>query len=141
MKIQDAKTFIVGNPPPSRGGPYFVFVKLITDNNIAGYGEVYGVPFHPSKVAMLVEDVVARHVIDWDPFNIERLWRIIYSDGYTQHPDLTTSGILSGIEMACWDIVGKALAQPVYNLLGGKAHEKLRSYTYLYDDALDEGQT
>ena len=79
MKIQDAKTFIVGNPPPSRGGPYFVFVKLITDNNIAGYGEVYGVPFHPSKVAMLVEDVVARHVIDWDPFNIERLWRIIYS--------------------------------------------------------------
>jgi 2-dehydro-3-deoxyphosphogalactonate aldolase len=141
MKIQDAKTFIVGNPPPSRGGPYFVFVKLITDNNIAGYGEVYGVPFHPSKVAMLVEDVVARHVIDWDPFNIERLWRIVYSDGYTQHPDLTTSGILSGIEMACWDIVGKALAQPVYNLLGGKAHEKLRSYTYLYDDALDEGQS
>ena len=73
MKIQDAKTFIVDNPPPSRGGPYFVFVKLITDNNIAWYGEVYGVPSHPSKVAMLVEDVVARHVIDWDPFNIESL--------------------------------------------------------------------
>ncbi|MCI0528767.1 MAG: mandelate racemase/muconate lactonizing enzyme family protein, partial [Nitrospira sp.] len=52
--------------------------------------------------------------------------------GYTQHPDLTLVGVLSGIEMACWDIIGKALNQPIYNLLGGQIHEKLRSYTYLY---------
>ena len=52
--------------------------------------------------------------------------------GYSQHPDLSLVGVLSGIEMACWDIVGKALDQPVYNLLGGQVHEKLRSYTYLY---------
>ena len=44
-------------------------------------------------------------------------------------------GALSGIEMAMWDIVGKAVDKPVYALLGGKVHERLRSYTYLYPDA------
>ena len=96
------------------------------------YGEVYGVPFQPGKVAQLIEDVVERYVIGWDPFKIEKLWRIVYSSGYTQHPDLTLVGVLSGIEIACWDIIGKALNQPIYNLLGGQVHEKLRSYTYLY---------
>ena len=43
MKIQDVKIFIVQNPSSSRGGPYFIFFKLITDNNIVGFGEVYGV--------------------------------------------------------------------------------------------------
>ena len=65
-----------------------------------------------------------------DPFKIERLWRIVYSSGYTQRPDTSLMGILSGIEMACWDIVGKELSKPVYELLGGRVHERLRSYTY-----------
>ena len=132
MKIADFKTWVVRNPTPDLGGPYFVFVNLTTDNKIDGFGEVYGVPYHPDKVTQLIEDVAERYAVGWDPFNIERLWRIIYSSGYNQHPDLTSVGVLSGIEMACWDIVGKALDQPIYNLLGGKAHEKLRSYTYLY---------
>jgi 2-dehydro-3-deoxyphosphogalactonate aldolase len=66
------------------------------------------------------------------------MWRIIYSRGYAQHPDLTTQGVLSGIEIACWDIIGKALDQPIYNLLGGQVNEKLRSYTYLYPPPVDE---
>ncbi len=132
MKVTDVKTYVVGNPPPHHGGAYFVFLKLTTDGNIDGFGEVYGVPFHPDKVTQLIEDVVERYVVGWDPFRIESLWRIVYSSGFTQHPDLSLVGVLSGIEMACWDIVGKALDQPVYNLLGGQVHEKLRSYTYLY---------
>jgi len=132
MKIADVKTYAVANPPPHHGGPFWVFVKLTTDNGIEGFGEAYGVPYSPNKVAGLIEDVVARHVIGWDPFRIERLWRDIYSSGYAQHPELTTGGVLSSIEIACWDIVGKALDQPVYNLLGGLVREKLRSYTYLY---------
>ena len=132
MKITDVKTYVVANPPPHHGGPYFVFLKLTTDDNVVGYGEVYGVPFDPHKVTQLIEDVVEQHVIGWNPFQTEKLWRIVYSRGYTQHPDLTLSGILSGIEIACWDIVGKALNQPIYNLLGGQVHERLRSYTYLY---------
>ena len=132
MKICDVKTYVVANPPPHHGGPYFVFLKLTTDNNLHGFGEVYGAPFAPNKVVHLIEDVVDQHVIGWNPFQTEKLWRIVYSRGYTQHPDLTLAAVLSGIEIACWDLVGKALGQPIYNLLGGQVHEQLRSYTYLY---------
>ena len=137
MKIADIKTYVVGNPPPHHGGSNWVFLKLITDDGIEGFGEAYAVPFHPHTVVKMIEDVGQRYVIDSDPFKTERLWRIIYSSGYTQHPDLTLTAVLSGIEMACWDIVGKALNQPVYNLLGGQVHEKLRSYTYIYPDPED----
>lgn len=132
MKITDVKTFVVGVPPPHFGGRYWIFLKLVTDSGIAGYGEVYSVPFDPHVVARMIEDVCARKVIGSDPFKIERLWRNIYSSGYTQRPDVSIGGILSGIEMACWDIVGKELNKPVYELLGGQVHEKLRTYTYLY---------
>lgn len=132
MKIVDLKTYVVGNPPPHFGGAYFVFVKLITDSGVVGWGEAYSVPFHPDVVALMIQDVCERYVLGSDPFKIERLWRIIYSSGYTQRPDTSTMGILSAIEMACWDIIGKELGKPVYELLGGRVHEKLRSYTYLY---------
>lgn len=140
MKIADVKTYVVANPPPYHGGAYFVFLKLTTDDKIEGFGEVYGVPFHPNVVTRMIEDVVERYVIGWVPFKIESLWRIIYSSGYTQHPDLTLVGVLSGIEMACWDIIGKVLNQPIYNLLGGQVHEKLRSYTYIYPTSGDSAE-
>ncbi|MCZ6553561.1 MAG: mandelate racemase/muconate lactonizing enzyme family protein [SAR324 cluster bacterium] len=138
MNVSDVKTFVVANPPPHHGGPYFVFLKLVTDNGIEGLGEVYGVPFHPSVTERMIVDVAERQVIGRSPFQIETLWRNVYSRGYAQHPDHALMGVLSGIEMACWDIVGKALDQPVYNLLGGQVHEKLRSYTYLYPAPADE---
>ena len=138
MKIADAKTFVVGNPPPHHGGLYFVFVKLTTDSGIEGLGEVYSVPFHPHVVARMIEDVCERLVIGADPFKIERLWRIVYSSGFTQRPDTSLAGVLSGIEMACWDIVGKELNKPVYELLGGQVRGKLRSYSYLYPDGPDD---
>ncbi|MBM3597713.1 MAG: mandelate racemase/muconate lactonizing enzyme family protein [Alphaproteobacteria bacterium] len=139
MKIVDLKTFVVGNPPPQFGGRYFIFLKLKTDNGIEGLGEVYGATFGPHTVARMIEDVVQRHVIGADPFRIERLWRNIYGRGYSQRPDISLMGVLSGIEMACWDIQGKALGKPVYELLGGKVHDRLRSYTYLYPDASEGG--
>lgn len=137
MKITDVTTFVVGTPPPHNGGRYWIFLKLATDDGLHGYGEVYSVPFHPHVVARMIEDVCARYVIGADPFQIERLWRIIYSSGYTQRPDTSILGILSGIEMACWDLVGKAVGKPVYALLGGLVHERLRSYTYIYAEPGD----
>ena len=139
MKITDVKTFVVGNPPPHFGGLYWVFVKLTTDSGVSGIGEVYSVPFHPHVVARMIEDVVERKVIGADPYHIERLWRIIYSSGFTQRPDMSIMGILSGIEMACWDIIGKELGKPVYELLGGRVHERLRTYSYLYPREGDAG--
>jgi galactonate dehydratase len=132
MKLKDIKTFVVGNPPPHYGGRYFVFVKLTTDQNVEGLGEAYCVPFHPSLVAKMMEDVFERYLHGEDPHNIEKLWRRVYSAGFTQHPDLALMGVLSALEMACWDIIGKEAHQPIYNLLGGRVHERLRTYTYIY---------
>ncbi len=132
MRLSDIKTFVVANPPPGFGGPYFVFVKLTTACGISGVGEAYGVPFDPHLVARLIEDVFARYAEGEDPHDIEALWRRVYSSGYTQRPDLTQMGVLSALEMACWDIVGKAAGQPVHKLMGGRVHERLRAYTYIY---------
>jgi 2-dehydro-3-deoxyphosphogalactonate aldolase len=138
MKITAVKTYVVGNPPPHFGGLYWIFLKLTTDSGVEGYGEVYSVPFHPRVVEQMIEDVCDRCVIGADPFKIERLWRVIYSSGFTQRPDTSIMGILSGIEMACWDIIGKELDKPVYELLGGQVWERLRSYTYLYPKESDK---
>ncbi|MDE0658512.1 MAG: mandelate racemase/muconate lactonizing enzyme family protein [Gammaproteobacteria bacterium] len=138
MKIAEVRPIIVRTPPPHRGGRIWVFVKLTTDDGIEGVGEAYKVPFHPLNVARLIEDVGQTYVVGEDPFQIERIWRsVYYGEGYEshdhhQHPDHTVAGILSAIEMACWDIIGKSLEVPIYNLLGGRYHDKLRSYTYLY---------
>lgn len=132
MKLTDIKTFVVGNPPPHFGGRYFVFVKLTTDDNVSGIGEAYCVPFSPHLVAQMIEDVFDRYVRGQDPHDIEVMWRRVYSSGFTQHPDLSLMGVLSALEMACWDVIGKAAGKPVYKLLGGQVHERLRSYTYIY---------
>ena len=132
MKVTGLKTWVVGNPPPGFGGRYFVFLKLVTDNGIEGVGEAYAATFDPKVVVQMIEDVVERHVIGTDPFRIEALWRKVYGRGYSLRPDISLMGVMSAVEMALWDIVGKAVDKPVYELLGGLVHERLRSYTYIY---------
>ena len=138
MKIAGIETFVVGNPPPFFGGRFFVFVKLMTDDGIVGYGEVYAASFSPHVVAAMVEDIAMRHVIGESPFNIETMWRRMYGGGYSMRPEISLLAVMSGLEIACWDIIGKATSKPVYMLLGGKVHERLRSYTYLYPADGDE---
>ena len=132
MKIKDLKTFVVANPTPHFGGRYFIFLKLITESGIEGVGEVYCSTFGPHVIVKMIEDVFERHVEGTDPFRIETLWRNVYGRGYTLRPDVSLMGVLSGLEIALWDICGKAVGKPIYELLGGKVHEKLRTYTYLY---------
>ena len=137
MVIKEFETFVVGNPPPRFGGRYFIFVKLVTDTGIVGYGEVYCATFSAETVEVMLRDTAERFVVGHDPFHIERLWRRIYGAGYNLRPDVSLVSVLSALEMACWDIVGKACEKPVYELLGGKVHERLRSYTYIYPAAGD----
>lgn len=139
MKITDLKTWVVANPPPHFGGRYFIFVKLVTDGGTEGIGEVYAATFGPRVIVKMIEDVYARFVIGADPFKIEKLWRNVYGSGYNLRPDVSLMGVLSGLEMACWDIIGKEVNKPVCELLGGRVHDKLRSYTYLYPGAADRG--
>lgn len=138
MRLVDLEIFVVANPPPHFGGRYWIFVKLTTECGISGYGEVYSVPFLPDVVTAMIKDVFERKFNGQDPFQIEKLWRQVYSSGYTQRPDTSLVAILSGLEIACWDIVGKATDRPIYDLLGGRIHDRLRSYSYLYPRSDDQ---
>jgi len=140
MQIRELRTFVVGNPPPSFGGRYFIFVKLTTNDGISGIGEIYCDTFGPDVIAAMVADVFARHVEGMDPFAIEALWRRVYGTGYSMRPDISLVSVLSGIEIALWDIKGKALGKPLHALLGGKVHDKLRSYTYIYPK-IEDGES
>ncbi len=138
MKIAECETFVVGNPPPYFGGRYFLFVKLTTDDGIDGIGEAYVATFSPNVVADMISDAADRHLMGNSPFSIETMWHRMFGTGYASRPDITLAGVMSALEMACWDIVGKAVGKPVYELLGGQVHEALRSYTYLYPDPDDK---
>ena len=107
MRIAELRTFVVGNPPPSFGGRYFVFLTLTTDDGVKGVGEVYAATFHPRALEAMIADVFERHVAGADPFAIETLVHRISARGYSGRPDLSLMGVLSGIEMACWDIIGQ----------------------------------
>ncbi len=132
MKITDVKTWVVGNPPPGIGGRYFIFVRLTTDGGVVGYGEAYNASFDPHLTARLIEDCAARYLVGHDPHDIAAFFRRAYSSGFSQRPDITMMGCVSALEIACWDIIGKEAGKPVYKLLGGRVHETLRTYTYLY---------
>ena len=132
MKLTDLEIFVVGNRPPGWGGRYFIFVKLTTDNGIVGYGEVYAAAVGPDAMCAVIRDVFERHMMGENPENVEMMFRRVYSSGFTQRPDPTTIGAFSGMEIACWDILGKAHDRPVYALMGGLMNERIRSYTYLY---------
>ena len=132
MKLKDLEIFTVKNPPPGWGGRYFIFVKLTTDNGITGYGEVYAASVGSKAMEAVINDVFERHMMNENPENIEMMFRRAYSSGFTQRPDLSVIGAFSGLEIACWDILGKAHDRPVYALLGGKMNDRIRSYTYLY---------
>jgi 2-dehydro-3-deoxyphosphogalactonate aldolase len=133
MKITDVRTFLVGNIPPYHGGRCWLFVKLITDDGIEGVGEWSTAHLGREEAqARLIEALVQDFVIGASPFDIELIWQRMYAEYHDyRHPGLGSTPALSAIEMACWDIVGKALNQPIYNLLGGRYHEKLRAYAYM----------
>ena len=132
MKLSELEIFVVGNPPPGWGGRYFVFVKITASNGLVGYGEVYSASVGPKAMRAVIEDVFERHMAGENPENTEMMFRRAYSSGFTQRPDLTVMGAFSGLEMACWDILGKAHERPIYALLGGLMNERIRSYSYLY---------
>lgn len=132
MKLQDLDIIVTAPPAPGWGGRYWILVKLTTDTGITGWGECYASTVGPEAMGHVIRDVFDRHMLDENPENIELMFRRAYSSGFTQRPDLTVMGAFSGLEIACWDILGKDRDRPVYALLGGKMNERIRSYTYLY---------
>ncbi len=138
MKITGVRTFPVETPPPHHGGFRWMFLRLDTDAGISGYGEVMLLASGLSLAveAALIEDLVGRHLIGHDPYDSELLFERIYAQaGYSHYPEQTKLAILSGLDIACWDIVGKDLGRPVHRLLGGTVRDRVRTYTYIYEDS------
>jgi len=140
MKLKDIKTWVT-KPPTGIGGSFWVIVKLTTDNGIEGIGECYGIPVSGDIATQMVEDTFYRYIANEDPHNVETFFRRVYSAGFTQRPDVSMMGVFSGIEIAIWDILGKAHDVPVYQLLGGQFHKRLRTYSYIYPPGLDTTPT
>lgn len=103
-----------------------VFVKVETDEGITGLGESRPINKHEALLGYL-RDVTDRLVIGSDPFEVERLARRLIVEDYSRAGEIVMTG-LAVIEMACWDIMGKALGQPVYRLLGGAVRERIKAY-------------
>ncbi len=132
MRIQDLEVIVTAPPAPGWGGRYWILTKLTTDTGLVGWGECYASSVGPDAMKAVLEDLFDRYVEGESPENLERLFRRVYSSGFTQRPDLTVMGAFSGLEIACWDLLGKARERPIWALMGGLLNERLRAYSYLY---------
>jgi galactonate dehydratase len=117
------------------GDKNWTLVKVETDAGITGWGDATEWLRVHGHVGIIVNDL-APLVIGEDPFDIERLWQRMWVASYVGGKDLNVA--ITGIETALWDILGKALNTPVYTLLGGRCHERVRLY-YDYCDAYGAG--
>jgi galactonate dehydratase len=132
MKLADLDIIVTSPPAPGWGGRYWIIPKVTTDTGIVGYGECYAASVGPDAMCAVIRDVFERHMAGENPENIELMFRRVYSSGFTQRPDLTVIGAFAGLEIACWDILGKDRDRPVHALIGGKVNDRIRAYTYLY---------
>jgi len=140
MKVTGIETLLLDNLPPYRGGRKWLFLKLATDEGIVGLGERVGggVTDLAPQVALL-KHLAEQFVIGENPFHVERIWQRMFASLHDyRHPGMDRTPAISAIEMALWDIIGKATNQPIYNLLGGQYHEKLRAYAYMPSEGVWE---
>ena len=102
------------------------FLKVETDEGLYGVGEARSLN-HTDAVLGYLTGAADRHVIGSDPFNIEDMVNRMYRGDFGRAGEIVMTGIAL-VEMACWDIMGKALGQPVYRLLGGAVRDKIKAY-------------
>jgi len=120
MKVSKVDCFLIG-----AGWRNFTFVKIQTDSGLVGWGEAT-LGWKETAVRELVLDFGRRYVVGQNPFDIEDLWFRLYQIEHNTGPVMFSA--MAGIEMALWDIVGKACGQPVYNLVGGKVRSRVKAY-------------
>ncbi len=132
MKVTDIKTYLMRADPPGHTGwtkRNWLFVKVFTDEGIYGVGEASG---WPRVVQTAIQDLTPI-LVGEDPMHIERLWQkmllAMMGHGMT---GIVGSGAMTGIEMALWDIKGKVLNVPLWNLLGGKIRDRVRIYSHAH---------
>ncbi|WP_426127728.1 galactonate dehydratase [Pararhizobium sp. PWRC1-1] len=123
MKITALKTFLVA--------PRWLFLKVETDEGISGWGEPV-LEGHAETLAAKIAEI-ADFVIGLDPRRVEDIWQMLYRNGcYRGGPVLMSA--IAGIDTALWDIKGRALGVPIYELLGGPVRDRIRSYCWIGGD-------
>ena len=150
MKVTGVNTTVVEAEKPVGeekyvGGRYFLFIELLTDEGITGIGErIAGSAFSGrledlKSQVNLVKELVGQIVLGEDPLNTELIWDKMYGTWHDlRHPSLYATPVISAIDMALWDIKGKVANLPIYQLLGGQYHKKLRAYAYMPDIDFDK---
>ena len=150
MKVTGVNTTVVEAEKPVGeekyvGGRYFLFIELLTDEGITGIGErIAGSAFSGrledlKSQVNLVKELVGQIVLGEDPLNTELIWDKMYGTWHDlRHPSLYATPAISAIDMALWDIKGKVANLPIYQLLGGQYHKKLRAYAYMPDIDFDK---
>src|SRR6202171_2823110 len=122
MKIKDAKVFVCS---PGRN---FVTLKIYTDEALYGIGDCT-LNGRELAVASYLTAHVIPCIIGRDPFQTEDIWQYLYRGAYWRRGPVTMSAI-AAVDVALWDIKGKALTPPVYNLLGGQSRQGCLVYTH-----------
>ncbi|OGT53713.1 MAG: bifunctional D-altronate/D-mannonate dehydratase [Gammaproteobacteria bacterium RIFCSPHIGHO2_12_FULL_41_15] len=130
MKITDAKVFVTC---PGRN---FVTLKIYTDEGLYGIGDAT-LNGRELAVASYLEDHLIPCLIGRDAFQIEDIWQYFYKGAYWRRGPVTMSAI-AAIDLALWDIKGKALNTPVYNLLGGRCRTGVMVYGHANGYDLEE---
>jgi galactonate dehydratase len=132
MKITEIKTFVTWGAPRN-----WVFVKVLTDRGLHGWGEATLENKEETVRACVGE--LARGLIGEDPLAVEYHWQRLFRHGFWRGGVVLNSA-LAGLDQALWDIRGKAWGAPVYQLLGGPTRERIRLYTHvgIYDPAMLE---
>jgi galactonate dehydratase len=120
MKITRLETFLTG-----AGLRNYLFLRLTTDTGLTGLGEA-SLEWQERTVETVIHEWVEDRVLGTDPFDIESVIGGLIRDQYQGGSTVMTA--ISGVEIAFWDLIGKACAQPVYKLLGGRCHERLPAY-------------
>lgn len=110
--------------------PRWIFIKINTDEGISGWGEL--VSGTKTKTVVAAAKEMCTKIIGQNPFEIEQIWQRLHRSFFRGGPINGTA--VSGIEMALWDIKGKALNLPVYELLGGAARSKIKVYSWIGGD-------
>ena len=123
MKVTGVTHFLVSSGQAKN----FIFVRVDTDEGISGWGEAYTQTDREPAIATYV-DRMGQFLVGRDPFNIKHFTHVMYHDVLVKRGSMESYCALSGIEIALWDIVGKKLGAPVYNLLGGACRDKIRVY-------------
>jgi galactonate dehydratase len=121
MKIKNITPMVLGTPWRN-----LTFLKVETDEGLVGYSEGRNVNRTEALLGYL-EGIKKRYVVGSDPFRIEELVHRMFIGDFARMDDVAGMGIAL-VEMACWDIMGKALKQPVYQLLGGAVRDKIKAY-------------